>query len=321
MSNNRNRSPAPTKKSRGPSAAQSGRTQTGSGKKTAASQRFAERQAAKQRAALEARRVRNRRYGFISIVVVVVIVAALVIVKVSGGGGGGSSGAVDIPSPPGGSPIPAATLAKLASVPLSTLASAPTDGIINQIAPSSGPAVTQGGKNELLFVGAEFCPHCAAERWAMFVALSKFGTFSPQPGRIHSATLDGNVPTLTFYGTNYSSPYFAFTPVETYTNKPSGDGYVPLQTPTKEQNELWQTLGGGTWPFLDFGGKATLVGAQYSYGPMQNLSFSAVAAQVGNNSTTIGANIDAGAYALIRQMCGSLSSHQPADVCSAASSG
>ena len=151
--------------------------------------------------------------------------------------------------------------------------------------------------------------------------MSKFGTFSPEPGRIHSATLDGNVPTLTFYGTTYSSPYLTFTPVEVYTNKPSGDGYATLQTPTQAQYDLWQNIGGGTFPFLDFGGKRAMAGAQYSYAPLQNLPFSAVAAQVGNNSTVIGADIDASASQLIKTICGSLSHGQPASVCSAANNG
>lgn len=250
----------------------------------------------------------------------VVIVLALVLVKVSGGGGNAAAG--DAPSPPAGTPIPVATLSKLASVPLSTLAAAPTNGIINQIQSVSGQSLKENGKPELLFIGAEYCPYCAAERWAMYTALSKFGTFTPNPGRIHSATLDGNVPTLTFYGTNYSSPYFAFTSVDVTTNKPSASGgYTTLQTPTASQNALWQNLAGGTIPFLDFGGKEALVGAEYTYVPMQNLSFDAVAAQVGNNATTIGANINAGAYQLIQTMCRSLSSHQPAAVCSSTNNG
>jgi hypothetical protein len=290
-------------------------------KKNAAGQRFAERQARKQEALVEARRTRNRRYGLVSIALVVVLVAALVIVKVAGGGGGGGQANADVSSPPAGTPIPAATLSKRASVPLSTLAAAPTSGLITQIQPTSGPPLAAGGKPELFFVGAEYCPHCAAERWALYIALSKFGTFEPNPGRIHSATADGNVPTLTFYGTNYSSPYFTFKPLEVYTNRPSGNGYAPLQTPTTAQLDLWQNVGGGTFPFLDFGGKQTLTGAQYSYVPMQNLSFDDVAAQVGNNSTTIGANINAGAYQLIKTICGSLSSNQPAGVCSAVGHG
>jgi Domain of unknown function (DUF929) len=286
-------------------------------KKSSAGRRYEERQEQKRQAALEARRIRNRRWGIVSIGLVIVIVAALVIVKVAGSGG--HSGG-DQASPPKGTPISAATLSKMASVPLSTLAAAPSGGLLNQIQAGAGggTALTSGGKPELLYVGAEYCPHCAAERWALYVALSKFGSFSPNPGRIHSAANDGNVPTLTFYGTTYSSPYFAFNPVEVYTNRLIGNGYAPLQVPTRAQANLWQSVGQGTFPFLDFAGKANLTGAQYSFEPLQNLPFSDVAAQVGNNSTQIGANIDASAFQLVKSICHSLSSSKPASVCSAA---
>jgi hypothetical protein len=29
----------------------------------------------------------------------------------------------------------------------------------------------------VVFVGAEYCPYCASERWPLVMALSKFGTF------------------------------------------------------------------------------------------------------------------------------------------------
>jgi thiol-disulfide isomerase/thioredoxin len=90
-------------------------------------------------------------------------------------------------------------LTKLQSIPVSTLAAAPTGGVITTPQSVNGSSLTSAGKPEILFIGAEFCPHCAAERWPLYIALSKFGTFSPQPGRIHSANEDGDVPTLTFY--------------------------------------------------------------------------------------------------------------------------
>ncbi len=313
MSNNRPRPPMKTQKGKTSTA-------TASTKRSASSQRFAERQAAKEQAAREARRARTRTYGIVTISLVVVIVAVLVVVKVAGGGGGSGS-TVDVPSPPAGTPIPATTLAKLMSIPVSTLTAAPTSGILTTPQSVNNPTLAADGKPELLFIGAEFCPHCAAERWPLYIALSKFGTFSPSPGRIHSANLEGDVPTLTFYGTNYTSPYFTFTPVEVYTNKPEGNGYTPLQTPTQAQLALWQSTNGGVFPFLDFGGKQVLPSAQYSYAALQNLPFSAVAAQVGNNSTSIGADIDASAAQLVKTICGTLTHNQPSDVCSAARSG
>ena len=299
--------------SKDPGAANTGR---GGSAKKAASRRFAERQARKEQEQREARRQRNRRYAFVTIGLVVLLVAVLVIVKVAGGGGGGSASA-DQASPPAGTPVPAATLAKISGVPIATLQAAPTSGIIASPQAVKNPTLTTDGKPELLFIGAEYCPHCAAERWPLYIALSKFGTFSPPPGRIHSATEDGDVPTLTFYGTDYTSPYFSFVPVEVYTNKLSGDGYTTLQTPTPAQTKVWQEANGESFPFVDFGGKQVLPSAQYSFEPLQNLPFSQVAAQVGNNSTTIGANIDASANQLIKTICASLSGNKPSDVCSA----
>ena len=250
-----------------------------------------------------------------------VVVAVLVIIKVTGSGSGSGSGTADQASPPAGTPIPVATLAKLESVPISTLAAAPTSGITTTPQSVNGSSLIADGKPELLYIGAEYCPHCAAERWPLYIALSKFGTFNPQPGRIHSANQDGDVPTLTFYGTTYTSPYLTFKPVEVYTNKLQGNGYAPLQTPTQAQLTLWQNANGGSFPFVDFGGKKVLPSAQYLFTPLENLPFSAVAAQVGNNSTAIGADIDASAAQLITTICGSLSNEQPSAVCSAVHGG
>ena len=219
---------------------------TAAKKKSSSSERFAERQAAKQQAAQEARRARTRAYAISTIALVVLVVAVLVIVKVAGGGSG--SGHVDQASPPAGTPIPAATLTHLQSVPVSTLAAAPTSGIITTPQSVNNPALTADGKPDLLYIGAEFCPHCAAERWPMYLALTKFGTFSPEPGKIHSANTDGDVPTFTFYGTTYTSQYFTFTPVEVTTNEPHGNGYVTLQTPTQAQLTLWQDTNGARSP-------------------------------------------------------------------------
>ena len=36
-----------------------------------------------------------------------------------------------------------------------------------------GASLTSDGKPQMLYIGAEFCPYCAAMRWSMAVALSK----------------------------------------------------------------------------------------------------------------------------------------------------
>ena len=87
-------------------------------------------------------------------------------------------------------------------------------------------------------------------------------------------------------------------------------------SPCREKHEQ-----AGSFPFVDFGGKKVLPSAQYLFTPLENLPFSAVAAQAGNNATAIGADIDASAAQLIATICGSLSDEQPAAVCSAVHSG
>ena len=313
MSNNRPRPPTQSQKGKASTA-------TAPPKKSASSQRFAERQAAKEQAAREARRARTRTYGIVTIALVVVIVAVLVVVKVAGGGGGSGS-TVDVPSPPAGTPIPATTLAKLQSVPVSTLTAAPTSGILTTPSPSATRRSLRTASPSCC-TSALSTVRTAPPSGGRYTSPSPSSARSPrQPGQIHSANLEGDVPTLTFYGTTYTSPYFTFTPVEVYTNKPGGNGYTRLQTPTQAQLALWQSTNGGAFPFVDFGGKVALASAQYSYGPLQNLPFEAVAAQVGNNSTVIGSDIDASAAQLISTICGSLTHDQPSNVCSAVHSG
>ena len=43
---------------------------------------------------------------------------------------------------------------------------------------TASPRSSATGKPEVLYVGAEFCPFCGAERWPLIVALSRFGHFT-----------------------------------------------------------------------------------------------------------------------------------------------
>jgi hypothetical protein len=305
----------PRKKPGKPGAAQP--TGKAAATRSAANRKYADRQAAKQQAALAARRSRNRMMGIASIVLVVVIIAVFIIVKVGGGG----SPSASTTSPPAGTPIAASITNALTSVPLSTLASASTSGLDTSPQAISDAKLAVDGKPELLYVGAEFCPYCAAERWALYVALSKLGTFSPQPGRIHSAVRDGDIPTLTFYKTAYSSPYLTFTSVETTTNEPNGDSYVALQTPTAAESKLWESHTGGSVPFVDLGGKEELTSSQYDPAVLEGPTFNQIASDVGKNSTTIGADIDASAKVLLQTICASMTGHKPEAVCSAVGDG
>ena len=214
-------------------------------------------------------------------------------------------------------PLPAAEAAKLTGVPLTTLLAAGAKQSVIWPTSISQASFAAGGKPEMLYIGAEFCPICATQRWPMTVALSHFGTFTNLQ-QTHSAVSDGNIPTLSYYGSTFTSPYLTFTPVETTTNQPTGSGYKPLETPTPAQNALWQanSPSGETYPFIDIDGKWLLQTSQFPDTALEGHSFNQILNSVGNNNNTIGAAIDASAAVLIQKIC-SVTGEQPAATCAA----
>jgi hypothetical protein len=134
---------------------------------------------------------------------------------------------------------------------------------------AAGAPLTSGGKPEIFYVGAEYCPYCATERWPLAVALSRFGTCSSLHGIYSSGTdVYPGQPTLTFFGSSFASRYLVFTPVETTTENPD----IPLQSPTAAQQVLRSRYDAppyvpagdaGPIPFIDLGDQLLIHGAQY----------------------------------------------------------
>jgi hypothetical protein len=268
---------------------------------------------AAQRAA--ERRAQVRRQTLLaggSVLAVLAIVVVFVVIKTVGGGksSGGASG---------GSAQPA-VVKTLTSVPVATQDSI-GKGTANEktMVPLSGaPALTANGKPEVLYMGAEYCPFCATERWSMAVALSRFGTFS-NLSFIHSAADDtpASIPTLTFYKSRYTSKYVTFTPVEMQKVDKS-----TLQDPTAAQKALLNkydappyTQGaGGSIPFMDFGGKYIVSGASYDYTVLSGKSYAQIAAALKDPSSDIAKGVLGTANYMTAAIC-KLTGDQPATAC------
>ena len=170
-----------------------------------------ERIAAQQEAARRAEARRRALFAGGAVVLVLAVVLVIVLVKVLG-----KPASTPKAGPATGSALPASVQADIAGVPASTLTAVGAGGAsATQIKTVTGPALTSGGKPEMLYIGAEWCPYCAAMRWAMTTALSRFGSFSPLGG-IHSSATDvyANTASVTFYKSIYTSNYLTFTPVE-----------------------------------------------------------------------------------------------------------
>jgi Domain of unknown function (DUF929) len=176
------------------------------------------------------------------------------------------------------------------------------------------PALTSAGKPELLYIGAEFCPYCAVERWSLYEALSKFGSFTSGVGEVRSAADDGNYASLDFYNAKYTSKYLTFTPVE---NEDRSE--VTLQHLTAAQNALWDKLEPDAskrgFPFIDFGNVVATLGAPLDPTPLGSLDQAAIAKQLNDPSSKIAQTIGGGANEDIAAIC-AMTNNQPSSVCS-----
>jgi len=239
------------------------------------------------------------------------------------------------PNGPTGSALTSLTN-EVTSVPASTLNAVGSGGgaITNLPIKISGSALTANGKPEMLYMGAEYCPYCAAERWAMIVALSRFGTFTGLT-TIHSASVNGagsaepypNTPTWTFAHATYSSPYLTFTPVELNTNipDPSTGTYTTLDKPTSAQSALinkWDNQPyipssepAGSIPFIYFGGQTMIVGTSVAQNQaLQGLSWNQIAADLHNPNSAVAKAEDGEANYITAAIC-KMTNNQPASAC------
>ena len=274
-----------------------------------------------------ARRSEVRRRTLIvtaSIVVVLAIVVAFVAIglnhnnKPSGSSASGSTT---------GTVLPASVRTDITTVPASALDKVGVGSVPSYMAANEGgappieaisdKALTSNGKPEMLYIGAEYCPYCAAMRWSMAVALSRFGTFTTPLHGIHSSSTDTdpNTPTLTFYKSTYTSPYLVFTPVENETvNK------TLLQNTTPSQLALWQKYDSSStglgYPFIDFGNKYVIKIPSFDPGVLAGMTWSQAAAALHNPSSPVAQGADGAANLITAAIC-KMTNGQPGSVCTA----
>jgi Domain of unknown function (DUF929) len=285
-----------------------------------------ERLAAK-RAAEQHAQVRKRRLWLAggSIVAVIAVVVAFVLASSNGGSSGSTSGNT-APAPTGSAVT--SVLGELTSVPAATLDQVGAGTTAANPTTITGAALTSGGKPEVLYIGAEYCPYCAAERWAMIVALNRFGTFSGL-APIRSAAKDGGgnaepfplTPTWTFAKASYTSSFLTFTPVEGYTNIPdkATGFYTVLQPPTAAQQALlnkYDAANQGAIPFIDYGNRFLSVGASYNPAILSGLTWAQIADDLHDPSSTVAKSVLGTANFATAAIC-SLTNNQPASACTA----
>jgi hypothetical protein len=278
---------------------------------------------ASARQVVQQRRQRNIYAASGVVGVVVVMIVLLIVLSL----GGTTSPKVHVGSD--SYALSASLINEVTGVPVSALVASaktePSGTAPPQELPAKNALLTQGGKPEILYMGGEYCPYCAAERWALVMALSKFGTFSGLRGTTSSATdVYASSPTFSFYGSSYTSKYLSFVPVELYTNIANSNGWGTLQKPTAEQSALlnkWDAppytsaSEAGGIPFVYLAGRYVLTGPQFVAPALSGKQFEDAAAYLTSGKNSGSKDAEAAAGYLVGDFC-AITHKQPAGVCS-----
>jgi thiol-disulfide isomerase/thioredoxin len=246
------------------------------------------------------------------IVLVLLVVGIFVYVSTHGGASTGTNR----------QPVPEAVLHGVTSVSPATFASIGTGEVANPFVATGGssgsPKVPilrdSSGKPIFLYVGAEYCPYCAAERWAMVIALSRFGTFS-NLHIISSSSTDSypNTPTFTFYKSTYTSPYIDFQPVEVQDRNSNR-----LETMSSAQSLIFNKYNTSqSYPFMDFGNQYIAIGASYQNNVLTDQDWQSIAQLLNNPNSNVTQSIVGTANYMTAAIC-QITGNKPANVCTAA---
>ena len=271
-------------------------------------------------------------FTWLAVALVVIVVATLVIVKVTSGSSSPNASTF--------TPVDATTLHEITAVPASVFDAI---GVSSSVAAVSPPVAIKGqppftGKSstgatvpEVFYLGADYCPFCAAERWATIVALSRFGTWTGL-GNMVSSTHTGEIypgtPTFTFSKAKLKSPYLSFAEVEEYTNQwsTSAGYYTPLQSATKAQLAIFRKYDTSKWipgftsqqdysiPFYDFGNQFLVAGSSFTPSLLANQTRSQIASGLSDATSPVTAAIISTANYITAATC-ALTKNQPGSVC------
>ena len=265
-------------------------------------------------------RSRARLFTWGAVVLVLVVVGVLVGISQTS-----STTTKGVYYPP--KPVPATVLHEITHVPASAYNASGT-GISGLVYP---PTVEKGqklltfdGKPGVFVMLGEFCPYCAAERWATIASLSRFGTFSglktmqSSPVNVYPKT-----QTFTFKTTTYTSPYLSAKLVEVYgQDKATGKHSVITKLTKREvalvkKYDVGGTTRSGTIPFSDWGNKVVFAGASYNPNPLQGLSRTTIAASLKNPKNAVTKLILGASNYMSAAVC-SIDGGKPGSVCTSA---
>jgi len=134
--------------------------------------------------------------------------------------------------------------------------------ILGKFVEVSKETTRRNGKLVVFFMGAEHCPYCAAERWAVVRALSKYGQWRGLRQTMSAARDEPflNLPTYDLTEATYTSPHVEFVSREIRDRE-----FKPLQKLLKTESKLVRKYDPKKHiPFLLIGGRFMQLEAGFS---------------------------------------------------------
>jgi thiol-disulfide isomerase/thioredoxin len=173
--------------------------------------------------------------------------------------------------------------------------------ILGKFVEVSKETMRRDGRLFVFFMGAEHCPHCAAERWSIVRALQKFGQWSGLKQTMSAARdeLILNLPTYDFNEASYTSQHVEFVAREIKDRE-----FKPLQKLLKTEEKLVQQYNSErSIPFLLIGGRFMQIGAGFAPKIFIGHTFRQTETELKKAESEIRKTIDAEANIIAALMC------------------
>jgi thiol-disulfide isomerase/thioredoxin len=242
---------------------------------------------------------RHSRWAWAGLAMVALVIGAAVALFLTGGGGSGANATPASGSVPAGSQRPS----DAASVAL------------GQVRRESGEPLLDGGKPLVFFMGAEWCPFCASERWALVEATSRFGKWSGL-GELRSREGQDYFPALPTYDLSratYTSDYLSVRHKEVATV--DGDPLQKLGSFEQRLVDEYDKL--GSVPFLFAAGPRGRYTVELGFSPglLDGQSFVSLRKGAAAAAPTPAVEAIGGEADAITALICKLDGRQPASVC------
>jgi len=182
-----------------------------------------------------------------------------------------------------------------------------------------GEPARPGGAPLVVYVGADFCPYCAALRWPLTLTLMRFGDLSGlRYTRSNGRDVYPNTATFTFASTHLESELIDFeeTELEDRDRKALQKLDSPAQALFERFDKKPYTEYPGSIPFLYLGGKYLEIGSPFSPDALQGLDWEEIAARLESGNNAAWQDIMSEADLLTAALC-TLTQDKPDDVCTA----